>query len=93
MSESLEKAVLRDESIKSEPSAPVRKFFDEMRYADGTVRPAFKDFAPILEGLSTEELATKSRAAEELFRRLGITFAVYTEGGSTERPSWRMKNY
>jgi hypothetical protein len=28
---------------------------------------------------------TKQAAAEELFRRLGITFAVYAEGGSTER--------
>jgi uncharacterized circularly permuted ATP-grasp superfamily protein len=38
-----------------------------------------------LDGLSIDSLVTKQGAAEELFRRLGITFAVYGEGGSTER--------
>ena len=41
--------------------------------------------AELLDGLSIESLVTKQNAAEELFRRLGITFAVYAEGGSTER--------
>ena len=39
----------------------------------------------LLDDLSIESLVTKQAAAEELFRRLGITFAVYAEGGSTER--------
>ena len=43
------------------------------------------DFAGLLDGLSIESLVTKQIAAEELFRRLGITFAVYADGGSTER--------
>ena len=41
--------------------------------------------AGLLDNLSTDSLVTKQNAAEELFRRLGITFAVYAEGGSTER--------
>jgi uncharacterized circularly permuted ATP-grasp superfamily protein len=49
------------------------------------VRPAYADFAELLDDLSIESLVTKQAAAEELFRRLGITFAVYGEGGSTER--------
>ena len=56
-----------------------------MREPDGTVRPAYADFAELLDDLSIESLVTKQAAAEELFRRLGITFAVYAEGGSTER--------
>lgn len=61
------------------------KFFNEMMDADGGVRPAYKQLAKLLDGLSTESLVTKQEAADALFRRLGITFAVYTEGGSTER--------
>jgi uncharacterized circularly permuted ATP-grasp superfamily protein len=62
-----------------------RKFFDEMREPDGKVRHAYAELASLLDNLSIESLVTKQRAAEELFRRLGITFAVYAEGGSTER--------
>ncbi|HSB59222.1 MAG TPA: circularly permuted type 2 ATP-grasp protein, partial [Methyloceanibacter sp.] len=68
-----------------EAPAPTRRFFDEMREPDGTVRPAYADFAELLDDLSIDSLVTKQTAAEELFRRLGITFAVYAEGGSTER--------
>jgi uncharacterized circularly permuted ATP-grasp superfamily protein len=68
-----------------EAPAPSRRFFDEMHEPDGTVRPAYADFAELLDDLSIESLVTKQTAAEELFRRLGITFAVYGEGGSTER--------
>ena len=68
-----------------EPSLLSRKFFDEMRAADGTVRHAYAELAGLLDNLSIDSLVTKQNAAEELFRRLGITFAVYAEGGSTER--------
>ena len=61
------------------------KFFDEMRAPDGTVRAAYAALAGLLDNLSIDSLVTKQNAAEELFRRLGITFAVYTEGSSTER--------
>jgi uncharacterized circularly permuted ATP-grasp superfamily protein len=67
------------------PKAPLCRFFDEMRDEAGNVRPAYAAFAGLLDNLSIESLVTKQAAAEELFRRLGITFAVYAEGGSTER--------
>src|SRR5690606_31064551 len=38
-----------------------------------------------LKSLPPEQLALKRREAEILFRRIGITFAVYTEGGDPER--------
>jgi uncharacterized circularly permuted ATP-grasp superfamily protein len=62
-----------------------RKFFDEMRTPDGEVRRTYAALAGLLDNLSIDSLVTKQNAAEELFRRLGITFAVYAEGGSTER--------
>ena len=68
-----------------EPSLLSRKFFDEMREPDGSVRHAYAELAGLLDNLSIDSLVTKQNAAEELFRRLGITFAVYAEGGSTER--------
>jgi uncharacterized circularly permuted ATP-grasp superfamily protein len=56
-----------------------------MNAPDGSIRRAYANFASLLDGLSLESLATKQQAAEEIFRRLGITFAVYGEAGSTER--------
>ena len=73
------------EADAERPSALPPKFFDEMRAPDGTVRPAYAALAGLLDNLSIDSLVTKQNAAEELFRRLGITFAVYTEGSSTER--------
>ena len=69
---------------KAAPALPPR-FFDEMRAPDDTVRPAYAALAGLLDNLSIDSLVTKQNAAEELFRRLGITFAVYSEGASTER--------
>jgi len=73
------------EAGAGESSLLSRKFFDEMRAPDGTVRHAYAELAGLLDNLSIDSLVTKQNAAEELFRRLGITFAVYGEGGSTER--------
>jgi uncharacterized circularly permuted ATP-grasp superfamily protein len=73
------------EATAERPDSPSRKFFDEMREPDGTVRRAYAELASLLDNLSIDSLVTKQSAAEELFRRLGITFAVYAEGGSTER--------
>lgn len=61
------------------------KFFDEMRASDGEIRRTYAGLGRFLDDLSIDSLVTKQSAAEELFRRLGITFAVYTEGSSTER--------
>lgn len=38
-----------------------------------------------LKNTPADHLALKRREAEVLFRRIGITFAVYTEGGDAER--------
>src|SRR5689334_2620250 len=58
-----------------------------MRAPDGKVRHAYAALAGMLDNLSIDSLVTKQNAAEELFRRLGITFAVYAEGKRAAK-SW-----
>ena len=59
--------------------------FDEMN-GDGTLtRPAYEVVKSWLEGNSRESLRIRSREAEMLFRRIGITFAVYGDKEAEER--------
>jgi uncharacterized circularly permuted ATP-grasp superfamily protein len=58
--------------------------FDEMHEAGG-VRAAYAGIAQWIESHGLSALATKRAEAEALFRRVGITFAVYGEGGDPER--------
>ena len=59
--------------------------FDEMHGEDGEVRAAFHAIQKWLAETPSEVLLAKRTEAERLFRRVGITFAVYSEGGDTER--------
>jgi uncharacterized circularly permuted ATP-grasp superfamily protein len=59
--------------------------FDEMNGVDGLTRPAYQELAGWLAQVSSETLQHRRREAELLFRRIGITFAVYGESESTER--------
>ena len=59
--------------------------FDEMREKNGAVRGAYAEIAAWLEASPHETLAQKREEAERLFRRVGITFAVYAEGSDPER--------
>jgi uncharacterized circularly permuted ATP-grasp superfamily protein len=59
--------------------------FDEMRGQDGAVRPAYKALADWLGEVRPDVLDYRRREAELLFRRIGITFAVYGEADSQER--------
>lgn len=58
--------------------------FDELGWP-GEVRAPYALIDAWLKSLSAETQAMKRREAEVLFRRIGITFAVYTEGGDPER--------
>ena len=58
--------------------------FDEMR--DGAVAATtYAEIRAWIERTPLDALKRKSAEAELLFRRLGITFAVYGEGGDPER--------
>ena len=59
--------------------------FDEMRAPDGSVRPAYARLAEWLGRVPADVLAYRRREAEFIFRRMGITFAVYGEAEATER--------
>ena len=53
--------------------------FDEMTLADGSHRAVYNRVARWLEQSPGELLASRRAQAELLFRRIGITFAVYGE--------------
>jgi uncharacterized circularly permuted ATP-grasp superfamily protein len=59
--------------------------FDEMSGADGQVRPAYRELAAWLSDVRPDVLDFRRREAEILFRRIGITFAVYGEAQAQER--------
>ncbi len=63
--------------------------FDEMHRADGTVRPHYATYADWLARQPAEVMRAQREEAELVFRRVGITFAVYgakdEDGAGTER--------
>src|SRR5437660_2477248 len=59
--------------------------FDEMNGTDGLTRAAYRELAGWLGQVPPDILQQRRREAELLFRRIGITFAVYGEAESTER--------
>jgi uncharacterized circularly permuted ATP-grasp superfamily protein len=58
--------------------------FDEMGKG-ASLHPAYAAIADWLRETPAADLAAKRAEAEVLFRRVGITFAVYGEGGDPER--------
>src|SRR6185503_3766213 len=59
--------------------------FDEMTLADGANRPGYEGLKRWLDGMSIDLLSLRRAEAELLFRRIGITFAVYGESEAEER--------
>src|SRR5436853_2893611 len=59
--------------------------YDEMRTLDGGVRSHYLPFADWLDRTSPDRTAQNRGEAERAFHRVGITFAGYGDGASTER--------
>ena len=59
--------------------------FDEMTLSDGSVRPAYRKLAEWLAAAPPDLLQYRVKEAELLFRRIGITFAVYGDQQAQER--------
>jgi uncharacterized circularly permuted ATP-grasp superfamily protein len=59
--------------------------FDEMTGSDGGLRPSYSELKRWLDETRPDVLDYRRREAELLFRRIGITFAVYGDADSTER--------
>jgi uncharacterized circularly permuted ATP-grasp superfamily protein len=55
-----------------------------MEYEDG-IRPPYRRIAQWIEESGAELLLRRREEAEAIFRKIGITFAVYGEGGDPER--------
>ncbi|WP_375449870.1 circularly permuted type 2 ATP-grasp protein [uncultured Devosia sp.] len=59
--------------------------FDEMHNADGTVREPYRALAQWLDEQPDKALSLMQSDAEAIFRKLGITFAVYGSEEGTEK--------
>jgi len=59
-------------------------YFNEM-FQDGTVRPPYAQLQGWTDTMPADQRLAKQAEAEALFRRIGITFAVYGEGGDPDR--------
>jgi len=59
--------------------------FDEMLDAENQPRPPYRRYFDWYAGQDPAHLVTKSREAEAVFRRTGITFAVYGKEDGAER--------
>ena len=56
-----------------------------MTITGDSVRPVYEQVKAWLDETPTDVLALRRREADTIFRRMGITFAVYTGGGDPER--------
>ena len=72
-------------SDKGEAMSDDRTFFNEMLDETGGPRECYSRLAKWLEDKPSNFLTRKSKDAETIFRRLGITFAVYGAEEATER--------
>ena len=59
--------------------------FDEMNGPGGELRPAYQELSRWLKETPAEALEYRRQEAELLFRRIGITFAVYGDAEAQER--------
>ena len=59
--------------------------YDEMRAANGSIRPHYRAYAEWLAEKTPDFLPQKQREANALYTRQGITFAVYGDESGTER--------
>ncbi|QQM31488.1 circularly permuted type 2 ATP-grasp protein [Martelella lutilitoris] len=59
--------------------------FDEMMTADNQPRDPYKDYYDWYSQQNPASLIAKSRDAENIFRKTGITFAVYGHADSSEK--------
>ncbi|HUZ07228.1 MAG TPA: circularly permuted type 2 ATP-grasp protein [Candidatus Paceibacterota bacterium] len=59
--------------------------FDEMLDAKGALRPHYKKFQRLFQGLTPAEFEAKRQAMEMAFLRQGVTFNVYGDAQGAER--------
>ena len=70
-----------NKAVDTAPALP----YNEMQDARGQVRQHYRKLHDWLKAMPPEKLAKKRDEADTLFRRMGITFAVYGENAGAER--------
>ena len=70
-------------------SAPAAARFDELRDADGSVRPHWRAFAKTLAHLTPEEFARRQLSARATVQDNGVTYNVYDDKAGQARP-WQL---
>ncbi|HKY17446.1 MAG TPA: circularly permuted type 2 ATP-grasp protein [Rhizomicrobium sp.] len=73
----------------AEPVSPAASRFDELRDADGQLRPHWRDFARTLSQLSPEEFERRQASARATVQDNGVTYNVYDDRGGQARP-WQL---
>src|SRR6201996_9017164 len=63
--------------------------FDELREADGTVRPHWRAFARTLSQLTPQEFERRQASARATVQDNGVTYNVYDDRGGQARP-WQL---
>ncbi|MFT4257277.1 MAG: circularly permuted type 2 ATP-grasp protein [Pseudoxanthomonas sp.] len=58
---------------------------DEMLAGDGRLRPAWRGFVDLLEGLPADTLAARFARAEQYLKDAGVYYRVYDQGSARER--------
>jgi uncharacterized circularly permuted ATP-grasp superfamily protein len=79
--------------MSAQPPLARPSFFDELllhahagdNYSSGPVRPHYQMISQWLRAADVDTLRARREEAELLFRRVGITFAVYGDDDGTER--------
>lgn len=67
------------------PATTWFRMFSEMYADSGSVRVPYEKVAEWVAAAGVDLLKRRQNEAEAIFRKIGITFAVYGEGGDRER--------
>jgi uncharacterized circularly permuted ATP-grasp superfamily protein/uncharacterized alpha-E superfamily protein len=68
---------------------PLNGIFDEMKAADGQLRPHWQKLVGALRALSPEEMEGRWKRVERILYENGLTHDIFADGDATERP-WRL---
>jgi uncharacterized circularly permuted ATP-grasp superfamily protein/uncharacterized alpha-E superfamily protein len=68
---------------------PLPGTYDEMKSADGELRPHWRRLVEALRSVSRAEMDGRWKRVERILYENGLTHNVYGQGGATERP-WRL---
>ena len=68
---------------------PLPEVFDEMKTADGEVRPHWRKLVDALGSLSPAEMDARWKRVERILYENSLTHDIYGEGNATERP-WHL---